>query len=114
VERPQAGVSLGRVPGDREKLRNVCRLGEVFELEELAGLGQFFVVEGGCLLVELGCLLDQTERTALVLLCGRTEQLPEPAAEPTGFNAARFRHRTTVPTPDLSAGGTPPPGRSAR
>ena len=54
VERTQAGRPLGRLPGDRQELRDVGGFGEVVEVEQLRGLAQLLVVEVGGLLVEFG------------------------------------------------------------
>ena len=53
VERPQRGGPFGRFPGDRQELRDVGRIGQVVEVQQLRGLAQLFVVELGGLLFEL-------------------------------------------------------------
>ena len=53
VERPQPGRELGCFARDRKELRNVLRLGKVFEVQQLGGLLQLLLVEVGGLSFEL-------------------------------------------------------------
>ncbi len=83
VERPQPGRALGRLAGDREELRDVLRVCEVFEVQQLGGLAQLLVVEVGGLVVEVGRRAHLRERAGLFPVGAGAEQLPEPVADTT-------------------------------
>ena len=83
VERAQPGRALGGFARDREELRDVLRLGEILEVQQLGGLAQLLVVEVGGLLVELRRGADLRERAGLIPVCTGAEQLPEPVADTT-------------------------------
>ena len=83
VERTQPGRAFGGLAGDREELRNVLRLGEILEVQQLGGLLQLLVVEAGGLRVELLGGADLRHRAGLVPVGAGAEQLPEPVADTT-------------------------------